>query len=134
MSTEYLVAAQALWGSADRALTEKTFALVTARAAPYKIEIAFEAFGQDAEQRLSAILDKHSKLFQSLQSCTPGVEGIALRWNGYGSGEPFLERVLGLLAAMGLADAHGQAMGDEGSYHCRLAADGLECEYVDLEP
>lgn len=130
MSTEYLVAAEALWGHADLALVQQAFGLVQARAAPYKIEAAFESFGEEAEDWLSAILDNHSHLFRSLQSFTHGEDGVALRWSGYGSGEQFLGQVLFLLRTIGLSDVHGQAVGDEGAYRCQVVGDELHCECV----
>ena len=134
MSTEYIVAAEASWGSADRAAVQTAFALVKARAAPYQFEAAFEPFGAEAEQWLSTILDDHSHLFRSLQTFTDTAQGVSLRWSGYGSGELFLGRVLFLLRAMGLADVQGQAVGDEGADHCKVVGDGLHCECIDVEP
>lgn len=131
MSTEYLVVVEAAWGSAGRALVEQAFALVKARAAPYKIEIAFESFGEQAEHRLSRILDAHRDLFRSLESFTATPDGVALRWSGYGAGEPFLEQAICLLGDMGLAGMQGQAVGDEGAYRCHVQDGQLCCEAVD---
>lgn len=134
MSTEYIVALEAGWGTADRALAQLAFALVQSRAAPYKIETAFEAFGKEAEQGLSDILDEHSHLFRSLQTFTHSEQGVALRWSGYGSGEPFLEQVLLLLRTLGFDGARGQAVGDEGAWHCRVVGDELHCKYIEEQP
>jgi hypothetical protein len=133
MSTEYLVAIEAAWGRADRALVEKAFALVKARVAPYKIEIAFESLGEQAEHRLSRILDAHPALFRALESFTATPDGVVLRWNGYGVGEPFLEQALLLLGDMGLAGMQGQAVGDEGAYRCHVQDGQLCCEAVDVD-
>lgn len=131
MSTEYLVAVEARWGNADAELVKMAFALVQARAAPYKIETAFESFGKEVEQWLSDILDDHSNLFRSLQFFTDNADGVSLRWSGYGSGEPFLGQVLFLLRTIGLDDVRGQAVGDEGAYYCRVVGDELYCEYIE---
>lgn len=131
MSSEYVVIVEGEIGELSLSVLKDVFALIANRAPPYKIELAFEQFGEKAEQRLARILDRHRDLLLAFEGIEERQGDLILRWNGYGYGEGFLEEVLALLSAIGLQALEGRASGDEGIYRCVLVDGEVECHYHD---